>query len=335
MKMKILIIGYGSIGRRHAKNVAALGHTPVLLRSSHANANTDGYREYFTLRQAIGAENNLSAAIICSPTSAHEKDVRRLVTAGIPFLLEKPPAISAAAAGRVRAFLKREQFTRYDIAYNMRYYPVLQAMRDALPRLGKVQFARVASGYFLPWWRPSVDYRTTISARRELGGGVHRELVHEIDYIVWFFGAPAEVFSVTAKVSGLEISSEDICAAVFRYKSGLIVELHLDYLSHRRLRTCQVTGEKGTLDWDIEDGRLDWYGACRERAVLYRLPKDYDFNATYLDELRGFLKTASGRGRAEHSMDSASIVMNALDAMEKSSRTGRWTPVRGANKDAR
>ena len=132
--MKILVIGYGSIGKRHAKNVKALGHEVILLRHSKNNPNKDGFKEYHLFKDVIKHEE-IDGAIVCSPTSKHLDDVKLLVKNKIPFLLEKPTTIDLKSTISMEKLLQKNNFNDYDIGFNLRYYPALQHIKDFLPKL--------------------------------------------------------------------------------------------------------------------------------------------------------------------------------------------------------
>jgi predicted dehydrogenase len=321
--MKALVIGFGAIGRRHADNLAALGHEVALLRHAPDGQPNGRFREYFELDEAVETEE-ADFAVIASPTPNHADDARRLLDRDLPFLLEKPPTGDLPGMQELHRQIALQGFERYDIAFNLRYYPPLLAIREHLPRIGRVASLRAAAGYFLPAWRPAVDYRKTTSASRALGGGVHIELVHELDYIIWFLGLPSRVLAHIATVGDLEIDSADLCAAVMQYDAGPVVELHLDYLAHKNVRGCQVTGTDGTIEWSFVDGAVTLYRAGEAAEELFRLPRDYDFNETYLAELRHFARVAEGA--AAPSVDTAQglRVMQLLDGMIAANSAQQW-----------
>ena len=133
--MKLLVIGYGSIGKRHAQNARFLDHEVVLLRHLKGDANTDGFREYYSFDDMLRSDGYPDGAIVCSPTSNHFKDVRTLVEHNIPFLLEKPPTDSLSSTLAMKAIIDGKSFAKYDIAFNLRYHPVLLplALYDLYP----------------------------------------------------------------------------------------------------------------------------------------------------------------------------------------------------------
>jgi predicted dehydrogenase len=212
----------------------------------------------------------------------------------------------------------------------LRFYPALKFIKEYLPNLGHIYAARVSAGYYLPDWRENVDYRTTSSAKKELGGGVHIELIHEIDYIIWFFGLPEKVFGYTNRISILDISTEDICVAVFQYEDGSVVELHLDYLSHKKLRGCQVIAEHGTMEWEFIEGKVKFFVKGQKTPeVLLSLDEDYDFNETYIEELENFIGVIDLKKNRNINIRDAADSMKVLDAIILSSKEGRVVNLRG------
>lgn len=323
--MKLLIIGYGSIGKRHANNARALDHKVILLRHPGSARNEKKIREYFSFKELWRNEKDIDGAVICSPTTKHLRDAEMLIKKRIPFLIEKPPTTDLKGALRLQKKLSSAKFKWCNVAYNLRYYPALQFIKNFLPKLGKIYCIRAHADFFLPKWRKDIDYRKTISAKKELGGGVHRELVHEIDYLLWFFGLPEKVFGCIDKISALDINTEDICSAIFKYKNGMVAELHLGYLSHRLLRGCQIIAERGTLEWNISSKKVTYQAKDSIRNVdIFRLPAKYDFNETYIQELKNFIGLINRRKKPEVSIGEAAGAMKVLSAIERSSRSGKW-----------
>ena len=321
--MKALVIGYGSIGKRNAINLTRLGNEVVLLRHTKAPKGKE-FREYYDFDKVLAMEKP-DFAVIASATPSHAAHACNLVDRGIPFLLEKPPALDCESTLSVQKAIDAKGFKRYDLAFNLRYYPPVRFIREYLSQLGKIYSVRVAAGSYLPAWRPSVDYRQTTSAKQELGGGVHIELVHEVDYILWFLGMPSQVTAHVTKVSNLDISSADLCVAILAYPDGSAVELHLDYLSHKNLRGCQIIAEAGTLEWNVTERKVKIFEPDKtEPRDLFCLATDYDFSQTYIDEIQHFLGVTQGVYSGLVSISHGVSIMRILDAMIASSQSRQW-----------
>jgi len=318
--MNFLVIGYGSIGRRHTKNLIYLGHEVILLRHASKKLNERGLQEYYSLEDAVNTEKKIDGAIICSPTSNHHQDALKLLSYQIPFLLEKPPADNLENTISLQKELMQSDFNCYDIAFNLRYYAPICFIKNYLKEIGNIYSARISAGSYLPNWRENIDYRETSSASKNLGGGVHYELIHEIDYIIWFWGLPDKVMGYVNKISNLEISTMDICAAILVYNKGFIVELHLDYLSHKNLRGCQIIGQHGTLEWSVNDNQVfEYNNNSNQPKSIFSFPKKYDFNETYIDELNHFIGIIRDEKKTNVTIDDSVQSMLVLNAIVESS----------------
>lgn len=304
-----------------------MGHTVVLLRHSKGHVNEEAFREYYHLEDALREERGIDGAIVCSPTTNHLEDVRGLIRNGIPFLLEKPPAYDLRSTLEMMDIIEKNPVIAYDIAFNLRYHPIIKFVKGFLPRLGRIYMTNVYVGYYLPYWRKGIDYRESTSAKKDLGGGVHVELSHEIDYTVWLLGAPRKVLGYINHISDLEISTEDICSALMKYDDGSVVEIHFDYLSHEYLRGGRIVAQNGTMQWNWSpaNGKILYYGQDTKNAEeVFSLNTDYDFNATYIEELDHFVGILNGAKKSAVTISDAITTMKIVHAIEVSNQEERW-----------
>ncbi len=250
--MKVLVVGAGSIGRRHAANAAALAETGVFdldaARCRDVAAQT-GALAFATFEDALAWRPD--AAVVAAPHTAHVPMASALVEAGAHVLVEKPIAhlvdeaealLECAAAAQRRVF----------VVCNMRFHPGPAALRRHLSAIGRPLFARAHVGEWLPDMRPGVDYRDLYCARARRGGSVVLDGIHEIDYLMWLFGGVERCIAHTARLSDLDIDVEDYAAITLVHGSGVCSEVHLDYLQHLKRRGCEIVGTEGTLLWQSE-----------------------------------------------------------------------------------
>jgi predicted dehydrogenase len=149
-------------------------------------------------------------------------------------------------------------------------------------------------GQYLPDWHPWEDYRNTYSARRDLGGGVILDAIHEIDYLRWMFGEAEVVSCFAGKLSRLDIDTEDTAAIMIRFMSGVIGEIHMDYVQRVYSRSCQVIGDEGTINWDYTTGEVRWYSAITNRWQVFPDAVGWEPNQMYIDEMKHFLRCLAG-----------------------------------------
>lgn len=321
---KALVVGSGSIARRHLANFRRLlpdAEVGCVSASGRplADGETVATTHLTSLATAITWGPDL--AVIASPAPLHLDHACMLLDAGIPVLIEKPLSDSLDRARSAAPILARHR-DRIEVAYNLRLLSSALRMKALIEegRVGQILGLRIEAGQYLPDWRPNSDYRNQVSANRSLGGGVLLELSHEFDYITWLFGRFDSVFCVSANSGQLEINVED-CADILLMRDGLTAQVHLDFLQRRASRSCKVIGSTGTLYWDLIANSISLYAAAGEE-VLFSEPA-VDRNDMYVEQLRGFIEVAAGRIAPRISVDDGLNVLGMIEAMRQSAATGR------------
>jgi predicted dehydrogenase len=294
--MRFIVLGAGSIGRRHLRNARALGHRiaavfdPDPHRRTEAAATADA-GTLVTGDETAALAVEADAALVCSPTHRHLEQARAAVTRGLHVLVEKPLShsldgtadlVAAAAAGR-RTVL---------VGCNLRFLPSLGLVKRLLDegRIGAPLSLRAHCGYYLPYWRPHTDYREGYGARRAMGGGIILDAIHELDYVRWLLGEPREVFCYAGKVSTLEIDTEDAADVLLRYDDGVVANVHLDYLRASYGRGCELVGREGLITWDYSSRTVHVHGKDDRWHEVFEEPVDTDRNDMYVEELRHFVE---------------------------------------------
>lgn len=242
--MRILIIGLGSIGRRHAALLKDAGVDIAILRSAQGTLKGKSeYLEFYSLEEAMNYQPE--GVIIANPTALHVSSALPFLQQGIHTLVEKPVAESVAAA------LQLEPFTeKLRVAYCMRFLPLVEVIKEiaAKENVFKISFRR---SYYLPKWHPYADYRQEYTAQKQLGGGVIRTLSHEIDLMLYLFGEPLSVTGVTDKLSPLEIDTDDFASLSCKMKNGARINFELDFFSPANINVAELFTEKGKYAWDV------------------------------------------------------------------------------------
>ncbi|WP_455272855.1 Gfo/Idh/MocA family protein [Rhizobium herbae] len=319
-----LVIGSGSIARRHIKNLKTIfPNAEVACISASGRALTpeecDADTVFTSLDEAL-ANCKPDFAIVASPSPWHLAQVRQLAEAGVPSLIEKPLADDFSLALAEMDAL-RPHVDQLEVAYNLRYLPSAREMKRLLDAgvLGRIHSVLIDVGQYLPDWRPQSDYRLNVSARSDLGGGVLLELSHELDYLTWLFGRFKQVYCVTGQSGCLEIDVEDRVDAVLSRDDGLVITLHMDFLQRVVTRTCKVIGENGTLIWNIATNSVSLLAPENQSKVLFS-DDAYDRNAMYLSEIERFSLVAKGELKPLVSLEDALYVLRLVAAMKASAR---------------
>jgi predicted dehydrogenase len=285
-----LVVGAGSIGRRHLRNLQALGLTQVMVCDPDPErlANLDPPIARFSdFREAL-ATGQPEIVLICTPPVFHVPQALEAVGAGAHVFVEKPLSDRLDKIDYLIEEASRRSLI-VQVGYNLRFNPGIRKLKQLIQGgvIGKVLWARLEMGQYLPDWRPWQDYRNSYSARQDLGGGIILDASHEIDYAIWLFGNPVEIVSMGGRVSGLEIDVEDCATLLLRFASGCQVDIHLDCIQRSYTRCCKIVGEQGTLDWNYSTGELKVFTS--EAAKWIAVSYEVENNDVYVDELRHFL----------------------------------------------
>jgi predicted dehydrogenase len=300
--MRILIVGLGAAGRRHARNLRALlGDTVELLalrRRGGGGIQEEGLgvTVFHDMESALGERPD--GVIVADPTSMHLASASAAIEAGCALLIEKPLShswdgvdefLSAASASSAPVL----------VGYQFRFHALLERVRGLVQdgAFGPVVSAVATYGEYLPDWHPYEDYRTGYAARRELGGGVVLTQIHDIDYLGWILGWPREVYSVGGHLSALEVDVDDTAVSLWPCLSGgrrVPVSLHQDYTHRPPVRRLEITMVGGVLHLDLLAPRLQAWDADA-RCVIDDSPVGYDRNDLFLAQMDHFLACMAGR----------------------------------------
>jgi predicted dehydrogenase len=289
----ILIAGFGSIGRRHFRNLRDLGCDKfVFLRSRQGSIEDDEISAWPAVSDIDAAlAHKPSIAVISNPSALHLPVALAAARSGCDLFIEKPVSHSLQHCEELQAIACEKQLTTM-IGCQFRFHPLLSALRKSVlaGELGEVVGAAAEWGEYLPAWHPWEDHRSSYSARKELGGGVVLTLIHPFDYLYWMFGPSDQVFGITRGVPSLNTpADEDWADVLLRFaRNKVVAHVHLDYLQKPPVHVLRVWGDRGRAHLDFHSNRLG-YEFPDGRQTEELVPKDFERNTMFIDEMRHFL----------------------------------------------
>jgi predicted dehydrogenase len=323
----ILVVGCGSIGKRHIRNLKALRAGEIIahdVRAERCHEVEEQYeiRAYSDLEEALAQEPGADDS--CTPTGLHIPCALFAAQKGCHLFIEKPLSHSLEGVDELLEMVAGKNLVTL-VACNMRFHPSIVKIKELLDNesIGRVLCARAQFGQYLPDWHPWEDYRQGYSANRSLGGGAILDGVHEIDYISWLLGKIERVFCFADKLSHLEIDTEDLAEILLCFDSGAIAEVHLDYIQRSYGRSCQLIGEEGTILWDFSDKQVKVYSAKTKEWQLLPEEADYDTNQMYVDEMKHFLQCLEGKAEPTQDVNAGKRVLEIALAAKQSAETGK------------
>lgn len=292
---KILIISFGSIAKRHLRNIRTLlpdAQIAILRRHAVQQDIPLGANLLFTsFRDAVSFEPD--AVIIASPAHLHIEDAMPFLEKKTPIFLEKPLSHSTHHLDSFVDLCKKSG-TFVMVGYILRFLPALLAIHKAIQggQLGKIYTGHIQVGQYLPDWRPGSDYRKGVSAQSALGGGALLELSHEIDYALWLFGDPSHIYCRAGRASNLEIDVEDNANIFFEYDNSdnhKTVIIQLDFLQRVPQLTLQIVGSEATLKADLIRETVMFYDSNLPQGQPFVFEASQDGNEPYLKQFDFFL----------------------------------------------
>jgi len=325
---KILIVGFGSIGKRHMRNILSKKNIEVIICSKRNDLKfkEKNIKVVKTIDKAIFEKPDI--AFVTNETSYHVKIANKLTKAGIDLFIEKPLSSSTNGLQELRRNIKKRRLITL-VGCDHRFQPCLKKIKELIDknRLGRIYSVQVESSSLLSDWHPYEDYRKGYSAQNKLGGGIATTMTHELDFLRWFFGDVKEIFSITKKVSDLEITADDISAMTMIFKNGVIGELHLDYFARPEFKSCKIRGTVGTLYWNTESNDIRiFYNNQNKWKIIFKA-KNFERNQMFVKELEYFLKCVKNRDKTFNDVNEGIKTLEVILGAKKSSNVKKTVKI--------
>lgn len=325
--MKALVIGVGSIGRRHARNLAALGHEVIAVDTDSEALEAvrdvagDAYGSLAEGLAAAEAWQEPAAAFVCTYSNDHLRTAMACARAGLHLFVEKPLAMSTEGLDDLMAETDSRGLVTM-VGCNMRFHPAVAAVKAGLDDLGRPLWADLEFGYFLPFAKP--DHKASYMANRSLGGNLIFDDIHELDLATWLVGDAARVLCTRAILGDVVVDTEDSVDMLVRFASGATGRVHMDYLQHGYSRRTKIVCQLGTVTWDFAAGRVGVISIERPAWEWREAVTDIIYDKMYVDEVEHFMAcVADGRPTVNALRDSLPALRLAI-AADRSAATGRW-----------
>ena len=324
---KLLVVGCGSIGRRHISNFKAAGIEDIAgvdmrwerLSQARQLGLSAVYEDY---RKALEADR-FDAVVIAVPPHLHTKIAIAAAEQGCHLFIEKPLADSTEGCDTLMEICQRKGLVCL-VGYGYRFIPSIIMVKEMLnsERIGRVLSARLEFSSYLPDWHPWEDYREFYMAKKEQGGGALLDESHGVDLLRWFLGEVKTVHAVVDHVSGLEITSDDLASLLLRFESGVLAEAHFDLLGRAPRIQLELIGSSGTILWDRIDHKVQLYDPERKRWETYNFT-DADYLSMYVHEAEHFVACVRGDAQPLVDLSDARKTLEVLLAAFESSESRR------------
>lgn len=328
--MKALIVGYGSIGKRHIQNLSNYSDIEIIVctkRKQDIFLKKNKCKVIKSLKKSIS--ENPDFAIISNVTSLHIETAIELANAGIHFLIEKPLSHNQNGVKKLLNVIKTKKLITL-IGCHLRFHPCIIKIKEIIEKkkIGKVLAVQAQNSSYLPDWHPYENYKESYAAKKELGGGVVLTSIHELDYLYWLFGKINDVFSISDKSGDLELSCDDMSSSLLKFKAGIVGEVHLDFFQKTIIRQCNIIGTKGIISCNINLNRIKLYNPITKKWSVQLELKNYDINEVYKRELDHFIKCVKNNKKSINDVGEGINVLKIALSIIKSSKIKKMVHVK-------
>lgn len=280
--MNILIIGLGSIAKKHVSVIREI-IPKAEIYALRLSIDSESYENVHNIYSIDQLKISPDFIIISNPSQIHSDAILQALEFNKPLFIEKPVLSYLAGSDEILGELERRKIISY-VACNLRFHPALQFLKQYLnetnPRINEVN---IYCGSYLPDWRPGKDFRKIYSSDANMGGGVHLDLIHELDYCAWLFGMPEQVISQKRNRSSLNISSIDSARFLLSY-SKFTIGITLNYYRRDLKREIEIVSENDTLVVDLVNNRIE--SRITGEIIFEEL---FDIRETYKKQLKYFI----------------------------------------------
>tara|TARA_B100000029_G_scaffold509799_1_gene599775 strand:+ start:1361 stop:2269 length:909 start_codon:yes stop_codon:yes gene_type:complete len=275
LKKKVLIIGFGSIGKRHAKILKKFKNISKIYILTKQNCNT--YNKIKNISEVN--KINPDYILICSRTSDHFKYLSYLEKKmNNKIILVEKPLFKNYKNFKIK---KNKVF----VGYNLRYHPLIKFIKNYVNNK-KIFTVNISCYSYLPYWRKNINYKKSNSAKKKYGGGVLLELSHEIDYFQWIFNDIKKINYVKIKkISNLKINTED-CTSIAGKTNSVNFFIDLNYFSLYEQRLIIIHGKNFTLKADLINNSIETFEQNKKKIMNYKINKNY----TYIKQHKSLLE---------------------------------------------
>jgi predicted dehydrogenase len=322
----VLVVGAGSIGRRHIANLRKLGVQKLAAADPDASrlqlvADEFSIEKFGDLDEALRVFKP-DAVFVCTPPVFHIEQALSALQSGADVFIEKPLSYRLDGVAALRS--EAHKLGRVvQVGYNLHFNPGMRTLKRLVEEgvAGRILWARAEVAQYLPDWRPWQDYRQSYTARRDLGGGIILDASHEIDYMLWLLGPPRELTCMAGQVSGLDVNVEDCATILLRLRSGAQADIHMDFAQRTASRSCVVAGDRARLEWEHAQNQVR---IIRPESAVEVIEYDFESNHMYIAEVEDFFSCVHSRVTANESLAGAELTLEVALAALTAAAERKW-----------
>ena len=308
---RFLVIGFGNIAQKHISLIRRIKpNSKFLVLKKNSNERKKRNIIFIKNLEKIN-KDHIDYVLICSPSNTHVEYIKKLSRFKKPIFVEKPLANNLTKLKKLYKYGSLKK-SRILVGYVFRYNDLFTKIRFLIKnkKISEIRGVEIKSSSFLPDWRKNKDYKSTVSANKNLGGGVLLELSHELDFIICLFGIPKKISAKLFFSRSLKINVETGVKAIFYYKKNFKINLNLDFHSKNcNLRYLKIMGKNEYINWNILKNSLTLKKKTKKKKFKTN-------NLMFKSQMSAFLKNKFGN--FERQYDTSYKILKIIELIKKS-----------------
>ena len=339
---KILVVGLGSIGLRHVKNILThFSNTRIIIYSKRKRIpieikNNNNVTIYDSLKKCLDEQPNIG--FITNESAFHVPTAIKLAKKGINLFIEKPLSNSYERLDELKKHVKKNKLIT-QMGCNFRFFPPIKKIKSLVNQreIGRIISVQVENNSYLPDYHPLEDYRKGYAARKDLGGGAVLTQIHEIDYLYWLFGDVKKISSFTGKYSDLSVTADDMSTSLVEFNDGVIGQIHISYFQRPYFRSCKIKGTKGIIEWNSLDNNVNVFNMKLKKWKKVKIKNNYKLitggittgqtdkklKKMYVEEIKHFMNCVKNKKATINDIFQGEKTLKIALAMKESSKKGK------------
>lgn len=324
---KLLVVGVGSIGKRHIENNKNFFKKIDIVDNRIDRLNECekkfSINEKFTNYKVALNKNKYNAVLITTPPHLHLEIAKIAVSKKAHILIEKPLGMSIKGWTHIHKYCQKNNLISY-VAYCHRHINYTQKVKSLLNKklIGKLLNANLVWGSYFPDWHPWEKYWSYYMAKKKQGGGALMDESHGIDLIRYFFGEPRKIFALVDKVSELKMTADDNAFLLFKMKNKMQISLNFDLISKPTQCYIRINGSKGSIIWDRDNHVVKVYSDKKKKWINYNYSKE-DFLKMYKTQAKHFIDCIKKRKKPLIDIKDAIHTQKIIDKSFASQKLGK------------
>ena len=280
--MLVAIVGSGSIAKRYKSILEkSFESYPVLISDYLISNGTDLVLRRNQVANSIYPAGHFDLLIIASENKEHLSDYLHFNHIAKKILFEKPLFYRNLSKEEIEKLMKRE--ADISISSPLRFHESFIELTKSLKTVGEISNIESRCQSWLPDWRPGRNFREGFW-NDSIQGGILREIVHELDYLLSIFGQLSPVYAYRSFSEFLSLNVESSIDILLKEKKNNLVNVHLDFSSAVDRRYFRIDGSKGSVKWDVLKGELSLI-STQGKHVTRTFYNDLDRDLTFKRQL--------------------------------------------------